>query len=142
MYQWGLGLKQDFPLAKRQYDLAIANGGHKREADVPVTLALSALSAHEYLVKLKMSWEEYWSSTINNNAPSALADEESNESFPSRADGTADGQQPVPSNASHLAGKTKTDVIISHLLSWESLLILVLTIFLSKLLQYRARTRR
>jgi SEL1 protein len=51
MYQWGLGLKQDFPLAKRQYDLAIAAGGVRKEADIPVTLALMILSMHERCIK-------------------------------------------------------------------------------------------
>jgi TPR repeat protein len=62
MYEWGLGLKQDFPLAKRQYDLAISSLGYSQEADIPVSLALLSLSIHEYFVKLKLSWERYWAS--------------------------------------------------------------------------------
>jgi SEL1 protein len=60
MYEWGLGLKQDFPLAKRQYDLAVSSLGYSQEADIPVSLALIALSIHEYFVKLKLSWDKYW----------------------------------------------------------------------------------
>jgi TPR repeat protein len=67
MYEWGLGLKQDFPLAKRQYDLAISSLGYSQEADIPVSLALLSLSIHEYLVKLKLSWERYWSSDSEND---------------------------------------------------------------------------
>jgi hypothetical protein len=67
MYEWGLGLKQDFPLAKRQYDLAIASSGHMHESDIPVSLALLALSIHEYCVKLKLSWEKYWRRTLDNS---------------------------------------------------------------------------
>ena len=63
MYEWGLGLKQDFPLAKRQYDLAMTSSGQDHEADLPILLALSALSVHEYFVKLKLSWEKYWHRT-------------------------------------------------------------------------------
>ena len=65
MYEWGLGLKQDFPLAKRQYDLAMTTRDH--EADLPVLLALSALNLHEYFVKLKLSWEKYWQRTDVND---------------------------------------------------------------------------
>lgn len=61
MHEWGLGVKQDFPLAKRHYDLAISmSSGLQREAVVPVKLALLALEAHQFLVKYKMSWEAYW----------------------------------------------------------------------------------
>jgi TPR repeat protein len=60
MYEWGLGLKQDFPLAKRQYDLAVTSSRQDHEADLPILLALSAMSVHEYFVKLKLSWEKYW----------------------------------------------------------------------------------
>ena len=126
-------MKQDFPLAKRQYDLAIATSGMSQEADVPVRLALLALSAHEYCVKLWLSLEKYW------------RDEEFSESNPSRSEVPEpsvliEAGRPVPS--SHIAGKkTVADVVISHLLSWESLAILVLTVALTKLLQLR-RTRR
>lgn len=54
LYQWGLGLTQDFPLAKRHYDLAVSS--EPQEAEVPVLLALFALQVHEYVVKLWMSW--------------------------------------------------------------------------------------
>jgi SEL1 protein len=61
MHEWGLGVKQDFPLAKRHYDLAITmSSGLQREAVVPVKLALLALEAHQYLLKYKMSWEAFW----------------------------------------------------------------------------------
>merc|ERR1712216_40319 len=36
MHEWGLGLKQDFPLAKRHYDLANTNN---KEAEVAVQIA-------------------------------------------------------------------------------------------------------
>jgi len=54
LYEWGLGLKQDFPLAKRHYDLAMSNG--KEEAEVPAYVALLALRAHEALVKRWRQW--------------------------------------------------------------------------------------
>mmetsp|Transcript_15481 Transcript_15481/g.24039 ORF Transcript_15481/g.24039 Transcript_15481/m.24039 type:complete len:948 (+) Transcript_15481:99-2942(+) len=51
MHEWGIGLKQDFPLAKRHYDLA----GHSSEAAVPVQIALSAMKVHQRWVKLTMT---------------------------------------------------------------------------------------
>ncbi|KAL3790582.1 hypothetical protein HJC23_008788 [Cyclotella cryptica] len=45
MYEWGLGLTQDFPLAKRHYDLA------REEADLAASLALFAMGVHEKMLK-------------------------------------------------------------------------------------------
>ena len=45
MYEWGLGLNQDFPLAKRHYDLA------REEADIAASLALFAMGIHEKILK-------------------------------------------------------------------------------------------
>jgi hypothetical protein len=39
-------------------------------------------------------------------------------------------------------GKTKLDVVIKHLISWESLLIIILTYALSKLLKHRQTERQ
>lgn len=51
MHEWGIGLKQDFPLAKRHYDLA----GHSSEASVPVQIALSVMRLHQRWVKATMT---------------------------------------------------------------------------------------
>mmetsp|Transcript_11182 Transcript_11182/g.16418 ORF Transcript_11182/g.16418 Transcript_11182/m.16418 type:complete len:791 (-) Transcript_11182:107-2479(-) len=49
MHQWGLGLSQDFPLAKRHYDLA----GSAKQASFASQLALVAMNLHEqFLVSL------------------------------------------------------------------------------------------
>lgn len=70
MYEWGLGLKQDFPLAKRQYDLAIS-AYHSNEANVPVSLALMALSCHQYGVRVWLSLEKLFSRFNDNSNGSA-----------------------------------------------------------------------
>ena len=141
MYEWGLGVKQDFPLAKREYDLALSSAAGHQDVDLPVTVALWALSAHEYWVRLQMSWQDYYRRRVGDESrgtpsPSLVA----KETTPMRAESHQAGR-PVPSSPPHLAGKTKMGVILSHLFSWESLLILILTIVLSKLFQLR-RTRR
>ena len=48
MHEWGLGLTQDFPLAKRHYDLA------GEEKDLASSLALFAMGIHEKVLKLRM----------------------------------------------------------------------------------------
>lgn len=48
MHEWGLGLTQDFPLAKRHYDLA------GEEASIASSIALWAMSLHQRMVKLTM----------------------------------------------------------------------------------------
>ena len=53
LYQFGIGLDQDFPLAKRYYDSARVND---KEADLPGKVALVGLSFHESVV----SWLEWW----------------------------------------------------------------------------------
>lgn len=113
MYQWGLGLKQDFPLAKRQYDLSVTTSGATQEANIPVSMALFALSTHEWFMKLRMSW----------------------------TDQSKESTETISARKQLLAGKTKTDVILGHIFSWESVLILLLTLVLTKLLAFQ-RTRR
>ncbi len=51
MHQWGIGLKQDFPLAKRYYDFA----GNFVEAEVPVYLALQSMKLHQWLIKFMVT---------------------------------------------------------------------------------------
>jgi len=61
MHQWGLGLTQDFPLAKRHYDLA----GSAKQATFAAQLALLTMGLHEQFLSLKslVTWsmeeEEY-----------------------------------------------------------------------------------
>jgi TPR repeat protein len=136
MYEWGLGLKQDFPLAKRHYDLAVSVGS--QEAQLPVAIALVCMNVHEYLVKLWMSrgdwlletqfgraFAPFWSAAERSGRLTDLQDDLSSENF----------SRPRPGRT------TKTDVILAHLLSWESALILVLTLVLSSLFSYRRRTQ-
>lgn len=52
MYEWGIGLRQDFPMAKRHYDLA--GTARSKEAAVAVQLALFSMNIHEALVRLKL----------------------------------------------------------------------------------------
>lgn len=110
LYEWGLGLKQDFPLAKRHYDLAAAGS---KKAELPVSIALLALSFHEFCVKCYATWKDW-------------------EAPPDSADYKLDGE--VAANlSSHLPS----------IMSWESLLIVMLTIALWKFFEsLQRRTQR
>ena len=123
-YEWGLGLKQDFPLAKRHYDLAVST--NPEEADVPVTIALIALHVHELVVKKWMSWKDWV--------------EEEAEPSPAVTDELAEVVGGISGSG---VRRTREQVILEHLFSDESLVILVLTIVLIVLIQIRQyRTRR
>ena len=109
MHEWGLGLKQDFPLAKRHYDLAKAAS---KQAGFAVQIALLTMNLHEHLAQLYSAWQ----------------------------DQRKDRQKMT--NSLMEKGETKLDVIIKHLISWESLLIIILTYILSKLLKHRQTERQ
>jgi SEL1 protein len=136
LYEWGLGVKQDFPLAKRHYDLAGTSG----EAELAVQIALTAMNLHERLVKLHVAYQEWRSSdsttteTMESNTSTGDDDDDDGVQIPMAA--VDNVGHPVP-DMSQDAPRTRTDVIISHLLSWETFLIVILTIVLSKLLQRR-----
>ena len=146
LHEWGHGLKQDFPLAKRHYDLAASS--HSKEADLASQISLWALSLHEYFVRLSVAWAEYWDhKAAEAGVPGTDGSGSSN--VP-KVVGNMLGSKPAlgptsvgsPYSSDHRR-KTKTDVLIAHLLSVESLLILILTIILWMMLRkLRQRTRR
>jgi len=122
MYEFGLGLKQDFPLAKRHYDLARTLSGHG-EADIAVQLSLWSMAIHESIVKWKVS----------------LEDRRKRRSGKNTLDGDVDETN---SSESHFVGRTEQDVILSHLFHWTSLLIAALVGFVLQLQKLRAQRRR
>lgn len=105
LYEWGLGLSQDFHLAKRNYDLAVTVG--QKEADLVVAIALFTLNLHELALKYIHAFEALVHDFYEKGAQS---------------DGV------LPSGLPLRRGMTKMDVISLHLFSWEAGLILVLTI--------------
>lgn len=144
LYEWGLGLKQDFPLAKRHYDLAMDHGSS--ESELPISIALICLSLHETLVKFWMSWRDWLEDASQSGSERRIAsDSYGDSSFAAaerhRRPGGTDGGSRRNSDRNE---RTKIDVVVSHLLSWESLLVLVLSILLWVLMQLkqRRRTRR
>jgi TPR repeat protein len=150
LHEWGLGLTQDFPLAKRHYDLAASSVVATREADLAVQIALWTLVFHEYLVRIRIAWEDYWSYDTDIGTLDSPVDAGSTVEAVPKAISSMIGR-PVPGGPSENASfmgesktqKTKMDIIWAHLWSWESLFIVILTIVLWILLQRRRqRTRR
>jgi SEL1 protein len=158
MYEWGLGLKQDFPLAKRHYDLAISSASMIKEADVPVSIALKALILHEYIVKLMLSWQNWAErrrrpSNTNNEPerthspklPLEISSGADGGNIPAQSEGrNSAAGHPVPGDKKPLhddmlieTGNPVLDIILYHLLTFESLLILILTIAVYVLIQMR-----
>ena len=131
-----LGLKQDFPLAKRHYDLAAAT--HSAEADLAVNLALWAMHIHERIVKLQLWWKER-----RNIGTTDVRKSDNHYNKVDRVPQPVDtpGHPLPPAPSAGRKRKTKTEVIISHIFSWESLLILFLTLVLAELVE-RLRTGR
>jgi len=151
LHEWGLGLTQDFPLAKRHYDLAASASASSREADLAVQIALWTLAIHKYCVRIQMAWEDYWNtsegtdgastaSTILEAVPKAITNIIGK---PVPGSAPRDEEERYPQPGQQHMHRTQMDVIMSHLWTWESLLILILSIVLWVLLQrMRQRTRR
>ena len=128
MYEFGLGLKQDFPLAKRHYDLA-RTMSITGEAEVAVQIALWAMSVHEAIVKWNLFWEDRRKGARWNR----LADTE-----------ISQPGHPPSKNAGHSRsiGRTEQDIILSHIFNWSSLLIVVLVCLFLQVQKVRGQRRR
>ena len=133
MHEWGLGLTQDFPLAKRHYDLA-ASTSTKGEADLAVQLALWSMNAHQFWVKFQLAWKNW----RGEGTTTSLTPTEDEIPVPSVGDMSKVGE---PVSRPQPPTKTRVGIILKHVMSWESLLILVLTYILSVLFQYRRPER-
>ncbi len=127
MHQWGLGLKQDFPMAKRHYDLALSR--NYQEAEIAVQIALVAMNLHEFAIRCKVFIEDWWyqrqsSSTIS------FSGESSPTSSSAGAKSPEAGSEPAQPQPRGRSKKTEEEVIMSHLFDESSLLIVVLFLLL------------
>jgi len=133
MHQWGLGLKQDFPMAKRHYDLALNR--NYREAEIAVQIALMAMNAHEFVIRCVALIEDWWyqrdtANTKTTNTPSSAK-------VSSVQPRDADSQAPQvtndagrPQSPGHRKRKTREEVIMSHIFDQSSLVIVILLLLL------------
>lgn len=157
LYEWGLGLKQDFPLAKRHYDLAVsssssATGGHG-EAELPVAIALWGMHIHEKCLKwyqAALVWLDQQQEQQQQQQPSPP------ESGPDESSPNIGTRDPDSTSGRHRRAKggeivrelqtiwndpvkyeQMKNVFASHLCSWESVAILLLTLVLMYLFRLR-----
>jgi SEL1 protein len=133
MHQWGIGLKQDFPMAKRHYDLALSR--NKPEAEIAVQIALIAMNTHEFAIRCKVLIEEWWykheaSATGNSNTlPNTKKTYSPSSNSVPRDQRT--GSEPAQSQKpGHNNKKTQEEVIMSHLFDQSSLIIVILFLLL------------
>jgi len=120
MHEWGLGLTQDFPLAKRFYDIAAEN--KSGEGELAVQIALLCMNFHEFVVKAGISIEKWY---VQQTSSSRNVDTGMQRSF------LADGP------------KSTKDIIIYHVFAGDSALIMILAFVLTVLIQHRLdRNRR
>ena len=118
MHEWGLGLKQDFPLAKRHYDLAATT--KSGEAEMAVQIALAAMGVHERLVRARLAWDEWLEgresgATKKRSAPRA----------------NSGRSRPL------WTGNQMLDILLGQFLSWDMALVLLLVTVLTLLIQMR-----
>ncbi|VEU41626.1 unnamed protein product [Pseudo-nitzschia multistriata] len=131
MHQWGLGLKQDFPMAKRHYDLALSK--NLREAEIAVQIALMAMNAHEFVIRCKVFIEDWWyqrdtvntksDSTSNMKSATTPSDSAPDALKPTRGVGHAPGSSPNKK-------KTREEIIAAHIFNRSSLIIVILFLLL------------
>eukprot|EP00536_Pseudo-nitzschia_multiseries_P003416 jgi/Psemu1/236676/estExt_Genewise1.C_520112 len=135
MHQWGLGLKQDFPMAKRHYDLALNR--NYREAEIAVQIGLMAMNAHEFALRCMVLIEDWWyqrttpsTKTTNTNTPSSAKapSTQPRDSGSPAPQSTNDGNQ--PRTPGHRKSKTREEVIMAHLFDRSSLTIVMLILLL------------
>lgn len=128
MHEYGLGLTQDFPLAKRHYDLAAA--GSSGDGIFAVQIALTCMNVHENFLKLSLYLEKRLFDLLSSNSGSSALNSKQ------------EAEQAPPNESSLIAARglytsSASGVIISHVLSWESLIMLALLLVLKKLIIHR-----
>ena len=115
MHEWGLGLTQDFPLAKRFYDIAAKS--KNGEGEVAVQIALLCMNMHESVVKAGLVVQKWY----NSRAPSDIT-VQNGEHHHFSADGSPGSMQ---------------GIMIYHFLSIDTAIILLLVLLLTVLIQHR-----
>mmetsp|Transcript_21921 Transcript_21921/g.26853 ORF Transcript_21921/g.26853 Transcript_21921/m.26853 type:complete len:743 (-) Transcript_21921:131-2359(-) len=132
MHEWGLGLNQDFPLAKRHYDLAAEKAQGVGDGLLANQIALTCMNIHEIFVKIK-SLHDSWLVT-------RVETQNSNPTASSSTHSLLGDENVLHSATEQLTNAgltTRSGIIIHHVLSWESAIILLLAVVLFGLIQYR-----
>jgi SEL1 protein len=127
MHEWGLGLSQDFPLAKRHYDLASDAAQITGDGVLANKIALFFMNIHEYMVKNASKW---------------VFDQINRQKLMSSTDAPFIDDTLLSATDMTSAPSTRSEIIMYHILSWESALILIFTVALISLMQYQQNRRR
>jgi len=139
MHQWGLGLKQDFPLSKRHFDLAsTTNSGN---AELAVKIALFCMKAHEDLTKYLVFWKDWQKDDWAQTTQTTLTGTAKKHRIPNHSNseiGNGDTSHKFPTGKK----KRTLEIVLSHVLTWETVLLAVLAVAFTMLLNYRRRTGR
>lgn len=151
MHEWGLGLKQDFPLAKRHYDLCAAS--RHGEAELAVQAALFAMDWHQQVVRWRLAWDEWRESGTISSDSSPLGkaqalifrflDKMKGRKAASAGTNRANSKRDRKDvSMRSITPRSFHDIMISHLLSWETAVILLLTFFIARLLTDRVERQQ
>ena len=130
-YEWGIGVKKDFPLSKRYYDKAMEAS---KEASVPVRLALLGLSIHEKFAKLHnlLFGEGVWlDRAIKSKPASPLAAEIR------PAPKSTPKPKPKKQKNSKMSNFEMGRLLVKHLLDMTGLLIVLIILMITTILQFR-----
>lgn len=115
MHEYGIGLSQDFPLAKRYYDEAAnyRNG----EGEIAIRIALLSMKIHEKVVKAGALFEN-WIQTPDSSI------------------------QTLHSDIQKVNSSSMSTVVLKHVFSVDSILIVFLTIILAGIIKHKLRLHR
>ena len=118
MHEWGLGLTQDFPLAKRYYD--IAKGNKDGEGELAVQCALFCMNLHEMIVKASLAIEKWYAEQISSTEATS-----------------GDAGLQHRTMVDFIGSKSVRGIILYHVLAWDTILLLILILLLRALIQRR-----
>ncbi len=131
MHEWGLGLTKDFYLAKRFYDVAADKAKASGDGMVANQIALFCMSVHEYFLKQRSAFDA-WMKEESNEKDQPSSDDSMNDD-----DSVDDDDIKETSSDEVSMPRTKLGILLHHILTWESALILICTWALSRLVQHR-----
>ena len=149
MHEWGLGLKQDFPLAKRHYDLAAST--RSGEAELAVQFALIAMDWHERIVRWKIvleDWKEsegglsYGDNSLGVVKSVALSAADAMRTRLFGAGKRRNNAKIISFSSSTRKPKSPEDVLIQNLLSWETFTIFLLALAIARLITDRVERQQ
>ncbi len=125
MHEWGLGLSQDFYLAKRYYDLAAEKARSSGDGVFANQIAILCMNLHEYFLKQRSAFDAWMKASDNTQLDQSSPDQ-------SKVDEAMQSASEMASTPN-----TRFGIILYHILTWDTAVILLFTLALSRLVQHR-----